>query len=63
MILYSLRVYIHDLIKHISSHLNAIYAQMASEAADRFLRDLRMLGLDSDDAIRLLKERKDTDHA
>ena len=43
--------------------ISALRAQMASEAADRFLRDLRMLGLDSDDAIRLLKERKDTDHA
>ena len=31
--------------------ISALRAQMASEAADRFLRDLRMLGLDSDDAI------------
>ena len=36
---------------------------MASEAADRFLRDLSALGMDRDDAVRLLNERKDTDHA
>ena len=43
--------------------ISALRAQMASEAADRFFRDLAALGMDHDDAIRFLNERKDTDHA
>ena len=43
--------------------ISRLRTQMASEAADRFLRDLRSLGMSRDDAIRLLDERKDTDHA
>ena len=43
--------------------ISALCAQMASEAADRFFRDLAALGMDHDDAIRFLNERKDTDHA
>ena len=46
-----------------TSAIRALRAQMASEAADRFLRDLRALGMDRDDALMLLNERKDTDHA
>ena len=43
--------------------ISDLRTQMASDAANRFLRDLRALGLDRDDAIQLLNERKDTDHA
>ncbi len=43
--------------------ITALRIRMASEAADRFLKDLRALGMDCDDAVRLLNERKDTDHA
>ena len=43
--------------------ISALRTQMASEAADRFLRDLRTLGLNRTDAIRLLNEREETDHA
>ena len=41
----------------------ALRTRMAAEAADRFLKDLRALGMNRDDAVRLLNERKDTDHA
>ena len=43
--------------------ISALRIRMASEAASRFLRDLRALGMNRDDAVRLLNERKDTDHA
>ena len=46
-----------------SETISALRTQMASEAADRFLRDLSALGMDRNDAVRLLNERKDTDHA
>ncbi len=39
--------------------ISSLRAQMASEAADRFLRDLRSLGITRDGAIRLLNERKE----
>ena len=39
--------------------ISNLRAQMASEAADRFLRDLRSLGITRDGAIRLLNERKE----
>ena len=43
--------------------ISVLRTQMASEAADRFLRDLNALGMNCEDAVRLLNERKDTEHA
>ena len=37
-------------------------AQMASEAADRYLRDLEILGLSHAEAIRLLNEKEEENH-
>ena len=37
--------------------------QMAAEAADRYLRDLKILGLSRADAIRLLNEKEETENA
>ena len=37
-------------------------AQMASEAADRYLRDLEILGLSRAEAIRLLNEKEEENH-
>ena len=38
-------------------------AQMAGEAADRYLRDLEILGLSHADAIRLLREKEEKGNA
>ncbi len=38
-------------------------AGMASEAAGRYLRDLKNLGLTREDAIRLLNEKEETENA
>ena len=46
-----------------TERIEQLRTQMAAEATDRFLRDLRAMGLNRDDAVRLLNERKDTDHA
>ncbi len=37
--------------------------QMAGDAAGRYLRDLKILGLSRADAIRLLNEKEDTENA
>ena len=37
--------------------------QMAADAADRYLRDLKVLGLSREDAVRLLNEKEDTENA
>ena len=37
--------------------------QMAADAAGRYLRDLRILGLTREDAIRLLNEKEETENA
>ena len=37
--------------------------RMASEAAGRYLRDLKILGLSREDAIRLLNEKEETENA
>ena len=37
--------------------------QMAEDAADRYLRDLEILGLSHREAIRLLNEKEEKDHA
>ena len=36
---------------------------MAEDAADRYLRDLEILGLSHREAIRLLNEKEEKDHA
>lgn len=38
-------------------------SQMAADAAGRYLRDLKILGLSRDDAVRLLIEKEETDNA
>ena len=38
-------------------------SQMAGEAADRYLRDLEILGLSHEEAIRLLKEKEENRNA
>jgi len=37
--------------------------QMAADAAGRYLRDLKILGLTRDDAVRLLNEKEETENA
>ena len=37
--------------------------QMAEDAAGRYLRDLEILGMSRADAIRLLKNKEETDNA
>ena len=37
--------------------------QMAADAAGRYLRDLKILGLTRDDAVRLLIEKEETENA
>ncbi len=38
-------------------------ATMAADAAERYLRDVRILGLSREDAVRLLNEKEETDNA
>ena len=37
--------------------------RMASDAADKFLRDLEILGLSREDAVRLLNKKEETENA
>ena len=37
--------------------------QMAADASDRYLRDLKVLGLSREDAVRLLNEKEETENA
>ena len=46
-----------------TERIDRLRSQMAAEAADRYLRDLEMLGLSRAEAIRLLNEKEETDHA
>ena len=46
-----------------TERIDQLRSQMAAEAADRYLRDLEMLGLSRAEAIRLLNEKEETDHA
>ena len=46
-----------------SERIGRLRTQMAADAAERYLRDLQILGLSRADAIRLLKEKEETEHA
>ena len=43
--------------------ISELRAGMAEEAANRYLRDLRNLGLSREDAIRMLQEKEETENA
>ena len=46
-----------------SERIGRLRTQMAADAAERYLRDLQILGLSRADAIRLLNEKEETEHA
>ena len=43
--------------------ISALRTQMAADAAGRYLRDLKNLGLSRADAVRLLNEKEETENA
>ena len=46
-----------------TERITQLRKQMASDAAGRYLRDLEILGLSREEAVRLLNEKEETDHA
>ena len=46
-----------------TERVRLLRTQMAEEAAGRYLRDLRILGMSRADAVRLLNEKEETENA
>ena len=46
-----------------TERIEQLRTQMAADAAGRYLRDLKILGLSREDAVRLLNEKEETENA